>query len=303
MKFLKCTDEHIKESAGWKIFQMRTPVEWIIREVTERDYGIDVYIELVTSSGEVSGNLCSVQLKASERVKWENDTAKYSGISKSTVNYWMNLPVPTFLMLVDLNESKLYFCSVKEQVRKKYSSFNNTKQNTMSLDFNKSIELGTDIGRVIFLLLYFREKEYNQFVNYLREILIHNEEYHNFIVGNQGRDFFLQVEEERQLILIHLYNCCKFLADYFSIKWDVIGLSEAFKKDQETWKDPFCLVHKVTLSKILEKLEIVFLEILNKAKLMVTEEQKDYWEIDNWPLFSMCNSLNIDRLKNFRPVQ
>ncbi|PKM47518.1 MAG: hypothetical protein CVV03_03070 [Firmicutes bacterium HGW-Firmicutes-8] len=297
MRFPKRTDKHIKESDSWKVLQIRTPAEWIIREVTERDYGVDAYIELVSVSGEVSGNLCSVQLKSSEKVKWEPDnTCKFSGIKKSTINYWMNLPVPVFLMFADLVKRKLYFCAVKEQVRQNYASFIDIRE-TFQFYFHNELEVGTDVGHVLFMWYYFKEKAFKQLTNYLRDILIHCEAYFNFILGNQGRDFFLYVDDERQLTLIHLHKCCKFLAEYLEIKWEVIDLSTAFEKDMETWKDSGCLLHENTLTEILEQLEPIFIEIIKKAKWLVTEQQKDYWENTDWPLYNVYYNLELENFK------
>ena len=74
-------------------------------------------------NGKVSGDLCSIQLKSSESIKWNENNAKLFGINKSTVNYWMSLPVPVFLIWVDIEASKIYFCAVKEQLRQLYSYY------------------------------------------------------------------------------------------------------------------------------------------------------------------------------------
>ena len=37
------------ESESWRLLQTLAPHEWIVRELTERDYGIDCYIELVSA--------------------------------------------------------------------------------------------------------------------------------------------------------------------------------------------------------------------------------------------------------------
>jgi Domain of unknown function (DUF4365) len=51
----------------------RVPKEWIIRQVTERDYGVDCYIELPNTKGEVTGELLSVQLKGVSTLDWPED--------------------------------------------------------------------------------------------------------------------------------------------------------------------------------------------------------------------------------------
>jgi len=58
MQFPKRPIEHVIQSASWKIFKANTPAEWIIREATGRDYGIDSYIEIIFPDGKVTGELC-----------------------------------------------------------------------------------------------------------------------------------------------------------------------------------------------------------------------------------------------------
>ena len=52
-------DKHITETSSYKIFSCEIPDSWIIREVTERDYGIDCYIEVVNNRNEVTGDYTS----------------------------------------------------------------------------------------------------------------------------------------------------------------------------------------------------------------------------------------------------
>lgn len=40
-------ENHIRESSGYKVLESVIPSQWMIRDVTERDYGIDCYIKLV----------------------------------------------------------------------------------------------------------------------------------------------------------------------------------------------------------------------------------------------------------------
>ena len=48
------------ETVSWKLFDSAVPPAWIVREVTERDYGVDSYLEICETE-YVTGDLCSVQ--------------------------------------------------------------------------------------------------------------------------------------------------------------------------------------------------------------------------------------------------
>lgn len=63
MKLPKRVPQHISETASFKLFSSKIPDNWIIRDITERDYGIDCYLELVNDNNELSGELALIQLK------------------------------------------------------------------------------------------------------------------------------------------------------------------------------------------------------------------------------------------------
>ena len=303
MEFPKRTATHISESASWKILQSALPSEWIVREISERDYGVDCYIEIVWKDHEVTGDLCSIQLKSTDRIEWSSQKTKrghkfrFSGIKKSTVNYWMNLPVPVFLMLAETSTGKLFFAPVKDQVRSQYPEYLDENQKTLGFNFYSDYVMALNKGEVIFFAHYLKEKSFDQFSNYLTGLLIHWNEYYEFIIENQNRDCFLEVEEDRQLLMIHIYRTCKFLSQFLGVKWNVIDLAEAYKEDRETWKDSYCMMHEMTLDKILVQLQPIFIEIIEKSRELIIEHQKDYWIRKDWLLYTMCLNLNTDYMK------
>lgn len=49
------------------------PKEWVLREVAERDYGIEMYVELVGKDGDLVGHLAALQLKGIKKVSFRAD--------------------------------------------------------------------------------------------------------------------------------------------------------------------------------------------------------------------------------------
>ena len=92
-----------------------------MREVTERDYGIDAYIELANDKDEITGDLILVQLKGTEALRWKQsgkvETARSPQVETSTANYWLRLPVPVFLFVADLTARDIYYVSVEGPIR------------------------------------------------------------------------------------------------------------------------------------------------------------------------------------------
>jgi hypothetical protein len=124
MKLPKRVSQHISETASFKLFSSKIPNNWIIRDVTERDYGIDCYLELVNDKNELTGDLALVQLKSRESIPWTKDQNYIlTGIDIATTNYWNNFPVPVFIFLTDLVNQELYFLPVHRYIKKNWFLF------------------------------------------------------------------------------------------------------------------------------------------------------------------------------------
>jgi len=82
----------VQDALGW-VFR-RTP--------QEVDFGVDAYVDLVTSDGYVTGKSLAVQIKTGKSYFVESDSGAwlYRGELKH-VNYYANLKVPVILLLVD----------------------------------------------------------------------------------------------------------------------------------------------------------------------------------------------------------
>ncbi len=134
MDFPIRTNSHIKESQSLKILMSVLPSQWIIRELSERDYGVDLYIELTKEDGRITGDMVAIQLKGTQSVIFDaEDKFLFKNIKKSTINYWLGLPIPVFPVVVSLNDQKVYWSSV-EQNNREGRFFNSNKTYTLLLD-------------------------------------------------------------------------------------------------------------------------------------------------------------------------
>jgi len=98
-------------------------------------------------------------------------------------------------------------------------------------------------------------------------------------------------------LLIHIYRTCKFLSEFLGVEWKVVDLAEAYKKDRETWKNDYCMMHEMTLDKILADLQPVYFDILDAAKNLVINRQKDFWFRKDYILFTMCLNMRTENLR------
>ena len=71
MDFPKRNITHIIERQAIDILTQKLPKEWIVREMTERDYGIDLYIEIVKKDQKVTGDLVAIQVKGKQKIEFD----------------------------------------------------------------------------------------------------------------------------------------------------------------------------------------------------------------------------------------
>lgn len=83
MEYPSRINTHISESKSFKILSQVLPEQWIIRELTERDYGVDLYVEIVREDGKVTGDLVALQVKSTDSIEF-NDRGifTYGGVKK-----------------------------------------------------------------------------------------------------------------------------------------------------------------------------------------------------------------------------
>ena len=80
------------------------PDDWLFRETTGQDYGIDGFIEICDFT-DMQGKLLAVQLKGSQDIKANKRGYLTKGnIKKSTFSYWENYNIPIVLFYIDIEK-------------------------------------------------------------------------------------------------------------------------------------------------------------------------------------------------------
>jgi hypothetical protein len=297
MKFPERSTTHKIEAASWRLLQELAPEEWIVREVSERDYGVDAYIEVTKPTGEVTGNLISIQLKAKDELEWMEQeagirTARSPSIKTKTANYWLHLPVPVFLFVADLTSKKIYYVSVEEEIR---SQFNNlANQDSISFKLTNEIHIQSKIGSTLFPWFIARERAHPQFVFHITNLLSHIEPFGEFIIYNQNRDSFMEVDSERHLQLRALYESIQMVSWYLNKEWKIESLQELYILDRTQWKDDFIYLHEGTLDYVLRKLESIFPQLVRKSLRLVSDTQAAYWRWRDPVFYRLCSNGELD---------
>jgi hypothetical protein len=123
------THTHIVDTKAVKKVIATLPDHWVVRELTERDYGIDLMVEIFLpgikdkknrAAYEASGALFHIQIKGTEKnIKpLGNGTVRYT-IKKDTLRYVEKFSVPFLLFRTDVSRSsaKIYFIWLQRYIR------------------------------------------------------------------------------------------------------------------------------------------------------------------------------------------
>jgi len=276
MELPKRSKQHISESKSYRIFRNNIPDHWVVREVTERDYGIDCYIELVNSQNRLQGDLISIQVKSEKAIEWNKDNNYcLSRVSISNTNYWYLFSVPVFICLVDLFEESVYYLAVKKYIRENFDAYLNKQ--TFSYVFKKEQKMDTQVNNLkAFLYQYYFDKDYELIVKDVINFISNFKSHLEFIHNNIGRDFFLGVEWSRVVFINHIYNLLNSLCSYFDFEWDLEKFDIYRIKSQNKYGNHYELYEK-HLSEMAEKMEVKMKPLLLKIRTHICETESTYW--------------------------
>lgn len=268
---------HTLERDAIDILSSHLPKEWIVREMTERDYGIDLYIEIVGKNRKVTGQLVAIQVKGKSQISFnKNNEYTFSGIKRSTINYWTNLPVPVFLIAVCVKTRTPYWTNINSQERK--GRFNGNSKTT-SVKLNKSFDLNKN-GLKLFNLFYLREKRWPDVENAIERSLMSFSSFGPFCLICQRKNEAEICSSTMQYLLMEHYNNYYLLARYLNVSrpktidfWYKKHFKSLFSLPEiDSYRFSYGFIKEI-ISEFVDD----YREAVRRANLMVIKDQKDYF--------------------------
>ena len=287
-------DNHIKETVGYKVLENLIPGEWIIRNVTERDYGIDCYIELVSQDKRLTGEIAFVQMKTTAAIEWRKSDVgyKFYEVDRKTTNYLRNFKIPTYLFLVDLSTREMFFLSVKEFVQEHYKEY--LENSTFAYEFFYNRDA---FSKDSFLENFRRNNQYEQFRNELQYFMSNIERYISFMMEHNNRDFFMQIEKEEMLFFESLERNICFLQKYFNTKNNLTPIEELVKKGNAMFGDNYeQTLFEQVLTDLFDEFKQSILEIITIITDLVTKKEHDYWFRERNYIYNYFDNLDKSKL-------
>ena len=286
MKFPKRAKQHISESSSFSLFNLVIPDNWILRELTEKDYGIDCYLEIVNDSNDITGEFTLVQLKSKlNGITWTlNDYYTLTGVKISSTNYWKQIDVPVFIFVIDIKNKKVYFKSVDKEIRTNYQNY--LAQGTFNYIVNKSDEFEPKK----FKYKYYIERNRKQFENELVFFLSNLENNRDFQLEHKGRDRHLGIEEEVLIYFESMHRNYSFLCMYMNIINEVPPLSEIKKRSEEEFTNNHYDLYEHDLIPLMDIFEKQTEKIIKELKKTIHEESQ-FWISTNLTLMNYIENL------------
>lgn len=149
---------HATEQASLVILQDQLPDDWIVR-IDRTDYGIDGEIEVVGRNRIVVGNIVKFQIKGHRKFRFRAQNV-VQRVSVSSINYWLEIPLPVILFVVDVGQRIVYWIDVKSYIHGKLSlaRSNWRQQKTTQIEIPTRNRLPTSLERIAQLALSHKEQ-------------------------------------------------------------------------------------------------------------------------------------------------
>lgn len=290
----KRADNHIRETSGYKVMESLIPAEWIIRSVTERDYGVDCYIELVDEFNRLTGEIAFIQMKATDKIDWRirDNGFKFYKVDRSTTNYLSGFKIPAYLFLVDLSTKELFFLSVKEYVAEHYLEYQ--RPGTFAYEFSHDNHLFTVDA---FLSSFRRNNQYDQFRNELQYFISNVHHYIEFMWEHNDQDSFMQIDCEEMMFFEALHRNITFLQNYFGTSSRLTKIEELDRKGKARYGEDYeQTLFEGVLTDLFNDFKVSVMELIDFITALVTSKESDYWSMEKNYIYNYFNNLDKQSL-------
>lgn len=278
MDFPKRDITHIIERQALEILTQQLPNQWIVREMTERDYGIDLYVEIIKEDNLVTGDLIAIQVKGKQKIDFnQGNNFSFYSIKKSTLNYWLHLPVPVFLIVICIATRQSYWCNVRcaNRTNKFITGNSETFHTTIIKDRNLTVN-----GLDLFMLDYMREKRWPAVENAMENSLMLFNSFGPFILMCKRKPDHLFCSTTIQYILLQHYEYYYLLSRYILGKtpkpiphWYDLNLEQLKKARNENLTFSFKIIKEIILD-----FASIYRECVRQANLMVVKHHTEYYK-------------------------
>jgi hypothetical protein len=158
------TESHVTDTKAVKRVMLVLPDHWVVRELTERDYGIDLLAEIFmpgltdgkgADAYDSSGAIFHIQIKGTSKIlkRTKLDTINFS-MSRDSLLYIEKFSVPFFLFRLSTHEGakKVYFVWLQRYIRDQLDDdcpdWRERSEKTVPIKIPRSNQVKKNIDRI-----------------------------------------------------------------------------------------------------------------------------------------------------------
>lgn len=216
--------------------------DWVVRDLSERDYGIDLKLEYF--DGELpTGIIVFLQVKGtSKNIKPQKDIVTCGKFPIHTLNYSSLFPEAFFLVYLSIEEKKpIYFLWLQKYILYEQGKLFKSKggQKTVSLKIPSSNNLCTEEGKKKFKDISKSNSIAISTLNFLKDCMAWKRLYEDFLKDKSNRQDLIECIKKLQLydgLYTHLFSGHQQPIINFSERISDINLIVDFDDDEDRIK-------------------------------------------------------------------
>jgi hypothetical protein len=280
-------NQHIIGKKAVSILERCLPDEWIIRRQDgDDDYGIDLEIEIVVpqKSGTnfiPTGFLIKAQVKGHQELVFNQSEYYAQSIKVSTVSYWLSIPLPVALFIIDTTNEIVYWADAKQGSRQSLpTSYESATFKIQQSQFNVRYFL----QQMILLGNIEKQKDL------LSKIIEKNSAIFDLYENSCCNDCFLPLDDDELSLFNIFYKDSELLARYTNCeiepydKWRKIA-----SNDWNMYPDiPYQLANEA-LKHCFDVLTIIF----DKTKKIFCGTELNYWQLIDASFVTKLSKIDI----------
>lgn len=277
-------DTHVTDSAAKSILRSALPPGWMLRELSENDYGVDFQLEFTSPGNRVTGQIAGIQLKGTSTGNMGSQGRHSVSVKRSSLNLWRSYEAPVLIVLVDTVSCMIYSKSIEREIRQEPEKYIKSNSESLSLLFTSADLFNQEkaltdycAGKILRSMdhdlpsvIHVHRDFVKLFWRYRRDGHMAVDDDGSFDVKNVGKHKY-----ERRLRGV--YSRMQKLSYLLSVRWNVPTVEEIIRNEKwNSYEGDEMMEHHFT--SILDRLDVQFQIILVEVQRIV-EAYKRFWEM------------------------
>lgn len=291
MQFPERPRTHVVESSSLKVFNNVIVDEWLVRELTEQDYGIDLQLEIFENS-QATGKILQIQLKGSDAPSYDKTApfVTYYGIKSSTINYWSSLPIPVIFVFVDTNTKDCFYCNINHYIRDNYNDFKKQNLHNIKIPTSQILQLAT--SSKIINDIYNQEMQRAEFERQIYEFMSSTRTYQEILQEHYDLYSVMPIENGDENKIRNLLSILNKFSSRFSISWNAPSINDI----SSPYGSKLCTaIYERKLSKYSQSIIDVMRKIAREICNLVLTTERNYWYYKDIEFYFNLSSFDPDR--------